>query len=223
MIWVLYFIIAIFELFFEYTNNYTGILISKALLMPILMLIIYKYLKQNKNIMYILAALTFSWFGDMFLLKSEIKLRFILGLVSFLIAHLSYASYFIKEINSSGKNKKFFNLKVILPIIGYWILMLFTILPDDKIIATAIAIYATVILTMLYLAIMRKSHAISTSFNFVVIGALLFVISDSLIAFNKFNTSIPFARIWIMSTYILAQGLIIKGIKTSFDNTALSR
>ncbi|MCB0548246.1 MAG: hypothetical protein KDD19_11740, partial [Phaeodactylibacter sp.] len=39
-------------------------------------------------------------------------------------------------------------------------------------------------------------------------GILLFILSDSLIALNKFRVDlvvIPYARLWIMATYLLGQ------------------
>jgi len=41
---------------------------------------------------------------------------------------------------------------------------------------------------------------------------LLFLLSDSMIAFNKFNSDIPLAGFLIMITYIAAQYLIMRGL-----------
>jgi len=43
-------------------------------------------------------------------------------------------------------------------------------------------------------------------------GAILFVISDGVIAVNKFAFEVPGERILVMSTYIAAQYLIIRGL-----------
>ncbi|MEO5583666.1 MAG: lysoplasmalogenase, partial [Saprospiraceae bacterium] len=50
-----------------------------------------------------------------------------------------------------------------------------------------------------------------------VIGAVLFVASDSLLAINKFKTPIPYAGILIMTTYIFAQYFIVMGVKSRLD------
>jgi uncharacterized membrane protein YhhN len=44
------------------------------------------------------------------------------------------------------------------------------------------------------------------------VGALLFMISDSLIAITKFLSGFDLAGLAIMSTYMLAQLLIIEGV-----------
>jgi uncharacterized membrane protein YhhN len=41
-------------------------------------------------------------------------------------------------------------------------------------------------------------------------GVLLFVLSDSLIAANKFGQPVPYARVLIMSTYLLGQYFIAR-------------
>jgi uncharacterized membrane protein YhhN len=48
-------------------------------------------------------------------------------------------------------------------------------------------------------------------------GALLFLLSDSLIAENKFNSPVPNARIIIMVTYIGGQFLIVKGVRDTLN------
>ena len=58
----------------------------------------------------------------------------------------------------------------------------------------------------------RKNLVNSTSFLLVFIGALIFVVSDSCIAINVFYKPFEFARIAIMSTYTIAQFLIIYGV-----------
>lgn len=46
---------------------------------------------------------------------------------------------------------------------------------------------------------------------YTFVGAVLFVVSDSMIAWNKFATEIKNERVLVMSTYILAQFLIVQG------------
>jgi uncharacterized membrane protein YhhN len=40
------------------------------------------------------------------------------------------------------------------------------------------------------------------------IGGLLFIVSDSLLAINKFALPLPFSPLWILLTYWVAQGFI---------------
>jgi uncharacterized membrane protein YhhN len=72
--------------------------------------------------------------------------------------------------------------------------------------------YAAVILSMVAAAINRMERVNRISYIAVLCGAILFVISDSLISINKFYAPFRYSGIAIMSTYILAQYLIVYGI-----------
>ncbi|MES2794478.1 MAG: lysoplasmalogenase, partial [Bacteroidota bacterium] len=87
-------------------------------------------------------------------------------------------------------------------------LYLFPKLGDLKI---PVVLYFMAILTMVLSALtLWNSHSYG---KIVFHGALLFMVSDSLIAINKFQFAVPFAGFLIMSTYILAQWFIVDGIK----------
>ena len=45
--------------------------------------------------------------------------------------------------------------------------------------------------------------------RWVAIGACIFMLSDALIAINKFVTPVPLSGLWILATYFCAQMLII--------------
>jgi uncharacterized membrane protein YhhN len=82
-----------------------------------------------------------------------------------------------------------------------------------------VVLYATVICSMLlgslhiYLKTNRPANKL------FVLGATLFVLSDSLLAINKFYQPFPMAGVGIMLTYCLAQYFIVRGSIT-LDNTA---
>ena len=79
----------------------------------------------------------------------------------------------------------------------------------------AVAIYSSCIVAMALLSINTKPHLLPTAFIMLLIGALSFVFSDTVIALNKFKTaqlSISHARLIIMFFYLLGQGLIVGGL-----------
>jgi uncharacterized membrane protein YhhN len=65
---------------------------------------------------------------------------------------------------------------------------------------------------MLIAAINRYGKVSRLSFILVLAGAVLFVISDSLIALNKFGFPFVFSGVAVMTTYIAAQYLIVTGV-----------
>ena len=75
-----------------------------------------------------------------------------------------------------------------------------------------VLIYALVLLGMGVWAHKRRGATSSASFQLVAIGAILFALSDGLIAINKFAFEIPFERVLVMSIYMTAQYLIVQGL-----------
>jgi uncharacterized membrane protein YhhN len=75
-----------------------------------------------------------------------------------------------------------------------------------------VILYTIVIIAMAIFAVRRKGRTIDKSFIMVYSGALLFIMSDAMIAIDKFLNPLVQARLLIMATYIAAQLLIVKGI-----------
>jgi uncharacterized membrane protein YhhN len=75
-----------------------------------------------------------------------------------------------------------------------------------------VMLYALVLTLMVLNALFRFKRTGAASFAMVFGGAILFMISDSVLAVNKFLEPVSHSGIWIMSTYISAQFLIVEGI-----------
>jgi uncharacterized membrane protein YhhN len=76
-----------------------------------------------------------------------------------------------------------------------------------------VIVYATAIILMVINAIFRFGRTNAKSFWLVLSGSILFMVSDSILALNKFLGEIEFAGILIMLTYIVAQFLIVEGLR----------
>jgi uncharacterized membrane protein YhhN len=72
------------------------------------------------------------------------------------------------------------------------------------------------LLGMSVMALNRKGIKPVKSFGFVLIGSLFFIISDSVIAINKFLVAVPNNDFIVMSTYMAAQFLIVRGLILQF-------
>jgi len=68
-----------------------------------------------------------------------------------------------------------------------------------------VVVYALALGSMLYFAFQLRVLTLN-------VGAILFVISDSLLAFAKFKFEYPWNSFAVMSTYILAQLLLIQAL-----------
>lgn len=185
--------------------------VVKPLLMPVLMVsLMYPEMAiPGKKI--ILAGLFFSWLGDVFLLfESGNSLFFIAGLVSFLITHICYIIYF-GSIRSDAPSLLKKQPVYILLIPGYGAALVYLLFPHLGVLKIPVIIYGATICAMLLgsLHICLKVKAPANSY--FVSGAALFVLSDSLLAINKFYQPLPIAGIWIMLSYCTAQYLIVLG------------
>ncbi|MDZ4844353.1 MAG: lysoplasmalogenase [Chitinophagales bacterium] len=198
---------------------------SKPLLMPLLIAWYFIETKQNRTPIHFIMMIgfVFSCAGDVFLMETtedKAELYFLLGLVSFLITHVLYIISFTKEVAGTKgelllKKKPFLALPVI-ALAGALIALVFNrIEPAMQI---PVIVYASVITVMVIMAINRHKKVSAQSFQLTIIGALLFMFSDSLIALNKFyfNGTLWNASLLIMLTYITGQFLIAKGtVKTT--------
>ena len=187
--------------------------ILKALIVPSL-LVFFLATKARPAYMedkFIIAALIFSWLGDILLqFKHGGELFFLIGLLAFLMTHIFYTIVFF---GAAGEFIFFKSKKpLILIIIVYGSLTIYTILPGLGNMQIPVTIYGLIITGMVIAALSRFGKVNDQSYLLVFLGALLFLISDSLIAFDKFKQAFPFSEVLIMGTYLAAQFMIILGI-----------
>jgi len=149
----------------------------------------------------LVAAIAFSGAGDV-ILDLTFQGNFIAGLVSFLTAHLFYVALFLQ---GSAVRRQ-----MILPTVlavAFPAAMAAFLWPHLGQMQLPVAVYIGVISSMLVTSLHRSR------LNYTVIaGAIAFVISDSVLALNKFYSPFPWARYAIMATYYLAQYLIVTGV-----------
>lgn len=165
-------------------------------------------------------AFLFSWFGDIFLMfGARGDNFFILGLGAFLIAQIFYSFLFLRTINISGK-KPFLKKKpyFLISYIAYGLVVYIILFEHlDPVLRVAVFVYMVALLNMSSMALNRYGNGHPISFSYVFLGSILFVLSDTMIAFNKFFAPIPYEGILIMSTYIGAQYLIMKGLLKQYE------
>lgn len=193
---VLFFIVLAANILSVQLDWTTGVYATKPLLIPLLGWMLMDSNKQKAR--WVWLALFFSWVGDILLMLPQDL--FLFGLVSFLIAHLFYIRHFWGEWDRKTQPvRPVYLVGVALYLIGLMGL-LFPVLGDMRI---PVLVYGVVISSMLLFAL----HTGSSGY---AIGAKLFVISDSILALNKFNNPFLLAGSLIMLTYGLAQYYIVK-------------
>lgn len=153
----------------------------------------------------IILGLCLSLIGDIFLMFKQSD-YFTKGLLAFLIAHLAYLAAIVNE------GSLLENWLILIPILIYISLLLKFILPNAGKKKLYVFIYATVIGILLWqvasLTLVLKHQQIFI----LMAGISLFTISDSILAYNKFGKIVKNAQIKILSTYYIAQILIMLSI-----------
>ncbi len=222
-----YFLTAVIELYAEVSQNSTVRYISKPLLMIILMLFYSTNIIGgiNKFHKLMIAAFFFSWIGDVALMfVGQNENFFLVGLVGFLITHVLYAVAFAKVTLPKKKALLPQRIWVVIPLLIYMAALLSILIPainsDDKTkpFLVPVLVYSTAIATMVLFSINRYRRVSDQSFALVFAGALLFMVSDSIIATGKFiikaqpgSTEGIASALAIMVLYIGGQYLIAKG------------
>lgn len=175
--------------------------IAKPLIIPAL-LAYYITSSKSKNKLYI-AALIFSFAGDVLLLdKSNL---FLFGIGAFLITQLLYVYIFSKGLGKISRTNK---IRAGIPFLVYFIVLITVLKPGLQDLFIPVLVYGLAISlfgTVALLNYLIKRDVISLR---LFTGAVLFILSDSFIAFNKFHHERSFYPVIIMITYIVAQYLI---------------
>ncbi len=160
-------------------------------------------------------ALIFSFLGDVFLVKDS-SLHFMLGLAAFLIAHVFYILFFYRIHSINNKSRPLFWISGII-ILSYVAALnyLFNSNVAAQGLTIPVLLYSLVLGTMAFAAInvnYTAKHTKSFRVFYIIAGAIIFVASDSMLAFNKFYLAKPLPGFYIsMVTYSVAQFFIVSG------------
>jgi uncharacterized membrane protein YhhN len=211
----LFVVVATVQLIAQLTGNEILQETSKPLVMIVLGLY-YFIVSGKERSSVVLAAILFSFGGDVLLMFPA---YFIAGLVAFLIAHVFYILAYSRhqeaierEEGLKGIQRVRFAFPIVLAGTGL-IVILYPVIGDLRI---PVMIYALVLTIMVLKALFRFGKTNVMSFTMVFTGAVLFMVSDSMIAINKFLSPFAGSGFWIMATYMVAQFFIIQGLLKHF-------
>jgi len=186
----------------EYKGPRRQVYVFKPLAVALVILIALqtKYTTATHYRQLIVAGLICSLAGDVFLmLRRE---RFVAGLVSFLFAHLFYIAAFTTDGARVSSAWGAFTLAL------YGALMLRLLWPRLGKLKAPVVIYVAAILLMAWQALNRWTTTGDAGGALALAGALLFVVSDSALAWNRFRAEFKSAQALVLGTYFAAQWLI---------------
>ena len=146
-------------------------------------------------------GLLFCLLGDILLLKDSF---FAFGLVAFLIAHILFIISFVKIDGFKNYFKPFI---LLIASAGAFYAFLY---PSLEVLAIPVLIYVLCITLMAWQGIGLYIWKKKKPFLYILLGAILFMISDSIIALNKFVYAFDLSKLIILSTYWTAIFFIVK-------------
>jgi uncharacterized membrane protein YhhN len=191
---------ALFVVLMPFYPRYPGAVVLKTLPALSLAALVLLHVSGTQGKLLFLALL-FSAAGDAALGLNDVYggMYFVIGLGLFLVAQLLYVGAFAMgfELNRS-------RTAIAAIVVAYSLILAWLLRPGLGEMALPVFAYIVVITTMAVLAVLRADG------THLAIGALVFMLSDSLIAINRFLTPVPAARFLIIVTYFFAQYMITR-------------
>jgi uncharacterized membrane protein YhhN len=156
---------------------------------------------------WIVIGLVFSLAGDIALLWPV--QGFLAGLVAFLLGHLSYLVALTRRVRLRASHLAF----------GVWAIVAACVLASlwagvPPAMRAPVLVYVTALSAMAAQAssvwLARRGQADAPRWRAVAIGAALFVLSDAILATDKFVGGVPLPTLWNLSLYWLGQWFIAR-------------
>ncbi len=179
---------------------------TKPLLMPALLagLVLALPARRSPLLLWGGLALVFSWLGDV-LLQNPGDLAFVLGMAAFGLAHVAYIALYLGPLRTRRLPRWGLALGILLGV-SWW---------GSMVAALALWLGALLVPVAVYGLVLGAAAVCAlTTRPLIAVGAIVFLLSDTLLAFDRFlpGFSVLDADLAIMLTYCLGQGLIIAGV-----------
>lgn len=161
----------------------------------------------------ILTGILFSLLGDVFLMLpvSLLTQGFLLGLLSFLFAHLCFLRAFCSDSRFFASPLAFVALAALGAAHLY---VLWPGLPPAM--RIPVITYVCLLLAMCAQAISRGISLRTVDSRMAMSGGICFMLSDTILAYNKFYTPIPHSPLLILGSYYLALWLIARSVQSLY-------
>ncbi|WP_420845204.1 lysoplasmalogenase [Maribacter litopenaei] len=125
------------------------------------------------------------------------------------MAHICYILLFSKDLASSIN---WYKITIVIAVFVYAMLLFNYLSPHLNDMMIPVILYILAIIAMVTMAVLCNDNLDKAYYNKVLIGALLFMGSDSILAVDKFVNPLPYASIIIMTSYAAAQYFIVTGV-----------
>ena len=187
--------------------------VTKLLLVPLLITYLLSQQKVFNWKIRPVYGLFFSFLGDA-LLIGEGASFFLSGMIAFVLAHLNYSYFFLQLQPVKKDTRQVFVMSLILLLLFSSVVYYFL---DGYLGAYQLPVlfYMLFISLMASLAVHTFTHTTckSVALKYFIPGALLFVVSDAVLALNLFRFHENILGVVVMLTYGLAQFFLTKGFE----------
>lgn len=200
---ILFITISILDIIGVGTNVSWLQIVFKPLIIPSL-IALYYYSSEKVNKWYVFALL-FSFLGDV-LLMDKVN-YFIFGIGAFLITQVLFIKIISSQLKKSTMTQK---ISAITPFLVFYLALIYVLKDNLNELFYPVAFYGFTISVFGMIALLNHLVSKNTSSKYLLIGAVIFIASDSMIALHKFHEPQMVYPVAIMVTYILAQYLIYK-------------
>lgn len=200
---LLFFTVSVIDIIGVALNNSWLQTIFKPAIIPSL-IALYYFSSEKKNNWYLI-ALVFSFLGDVLLMDKDNL--FLYGIAAFLLTQILYIFIIVRQMQRPSNFHKYLYAFLFVNYVVYLMTLLKPNLGDFyyPVLVYGIAISIFGLVATLNYVSKRTRPAL-----YLMLGAMLFIASDSMIALNKFHFAKAFYPVAIMITYILAQYLIYR-------------
>jgi len=165
---------------------------------------LYYFSVEKKNNWYLL-ALAFSFLGDVLLMDKNNL--FLYGIAAFLLSQILYIKIIGSQLKPSSLKQK---ITAIIPFLIYVIILLSILKSNLGEFLIPVVIYGITISIFGVVSLLNYFVSKTKISQVLLFGVILFILSDSMIALNKFHEAKAYYGVAIMITYILAQYLIFR-------------
>ncbi len=181
-------------------HPYPGSFVIKAVPAIALAIVVFRNIKTRTGYL-LFAGLLISSVGDV-ILDLDRSRFFVGGLGAFLLAHCLFTASFLQHFRFSTARLPF---ALIVVIYSLALGSLLQDIPGDK--------YLPVMIYLAAISVMVISSVFVTPFSkWLVLGTILFLGSDTIIAVNKFMNPIPYSTVYNIGMYFLALFVIVHGV-----------
>lgn len=181
--------------------------VMQAVFKPMIMLSLMAayYFSVTKINPWYLLAMAFSFLGDVLLMDKNNL--FLAGIAAFLGTQLIYIFIIKKRLKKSRARDLLIS---IVPFLIFYSLLISVLQKNLGTLTVPVMVYGMAISIFGMAALLLYLQNKNSITRMLLMGAILFIVSDSMIALQKFHAARTWYPVVIMATYVMAQFLIFR-------------